>query len=134
MCAMAAALEKQYLDTPSETAVLEPFEQCVPPRLLQGSLRGELEVYGYNSAAKISVGELGSTDTCEAAIRQLGIRLGVYRWLADVCFRIPEVEILLSGLRLVVSENRHFSPCIQGEPAEGVARDRWGFSLFVFCA
>ncbi|KAI8474598.1 MAG: hypothetical protein J3K34DRAFT_407548 [Monoraphidium minutum] len=62
-------------------------------------------------------------------VQQLGVRLGVLRWLLVACCGVPEAGVRAVGRLFVTSGVAGAAPC--DESQEEVARSLWGFSLYL---
>ena len=123
MCAVAAAFPQAYLQ---QSDSISDSSKLFPPRELEFDFRGRINV-GQNFAfIDIGEGKLGLDYA--SAVEQLGVRLGVLRWLVESCCGVPRASIICAGRMFVCG----------GESSGGVdalqqqlARELWGYSLYM---
>jgi hypothetical protein len=88
MCAVAAAFPDNFL-----TTALEAEAWQLPPGELLYHLAGSVVIEEGCSKATIDVGEVRLDDgELAGAVPELGVRLGVLRWLVNVGWGIELVE------------------------------------------
>lgn len=119
MCVIAAAHPNIYLQPKLE----------LPSREMEWDMRGRLDIGAQGSYAYIDCGEAKARDDYASATVQLGLRLGVHRWLVEVCCGVQPVNIRLVG-RLFV-RRQHLSATYVDEAQRQKASAEWRFSLYV---
>ena len=122
MCSMAAAHPDKYLALPAQSLQL-------PSEVVEFDMRGRMDAAKGGASAYIDIGEVKSRADYSKSVEQLGLRLGLLRWLVHVCAGIAMPKIVLVG--------RLFLPkaALQGSFVEDQEREKalheWGFSLYV---
>jgi len=122
MCSIAAAHPDKYLTLPAQSLQL-------PSEVVEFDMRGRMDAAKGGDYAYIDVGEVKSSAHYTKSVEQLGLRLGLLRWLVHVCAGIAVPDIRLVG--------RLFLPkaALQGSFIEDQEREKalheWGFSLYV---
>lgn len=122
MCAFAAAHPDRYLQK-------QPVRLYVPSEVMELDLRGRMQVAKNGRFAYIDTGEIKSSVDYAKAVEQLGLRLGVLRWLVCACCGVAEAEIRLVG-RLFVPKHTLGSSYVEDQQQDKALRE-WGFSLYV---
>jgi hypothetical protein len=101
-----------------------------PPEALQFDLRGLVEEEPGH--VRVDIGEIKTRADYGSAVQQLGLRLGVLRWLLVACCGVAESDIGAVG-RLFVPAVGEGRPAPQQEEVdvqqEEVTRSVWRFSL-----
>jgi len=128
MCLIAVAHPALYLDESSSS------EYKFPAEVLEFDLRGRVEIPSDGQSAYIDIGEVKSDLSYREAVPQLGLRLGVLRWLTTKCFKLTqESDVRLVG-RIFVSKSRSTDSTVTRETDRAQvqeAAEKWGYSLFV---
>lgn len=76
-------------------------------------------------------GEVKRSLDYSAAVDQLGLRLGILRWIVEECCRVKREDIRLVG-RLFVPEAVFDGEMVQVNNAQReLAREKWNFSLYL---
>lgn len=132
-CAIAAAFPHAYLAEGGGTAggaAPGPVRPPLPPfpaDVLEFDFRGRMDVgrdYAY-----IDIGEVKSSLDLSSAVQQLGVRLGVLRWLLANCCGVPDAGVRAVGRLFVPSGVGGATP--RDASQEEVASSLWGFSLYM---
>lgn len=135
-CAVAAAFPHAYLADEAGggtvgagggTAPVRPPLPALPAEVLEFDLRGRMDVgrdYAY-----LDIGEAKSRADYSSAVKQLGVRLGVLRWLLVNCCGVPEAQVRAVG-RLFVPSGMGVATPLDANQAD-VAHSMWGFSLYL---
>lgn len=79
--------------------------------------------------AYIDIGKVKTSADYRSAVRQLGVRSGVLRWLVSTCLQVPFPSITCVG-RMSVPCSRHSADLDQQQQA--VADSVWGYSLYLY--
>ena len=152
MCIVAAAFPERYLLTAEqqEAKLLELKQQLrdkaadaavfygavvqmfLPTNELQFDMRGRSDVV-RGRYAYIDIGETKSSADYAGAVVQLGLRLGVLRWVVQVCFELQDVR-LVGRMFVLGAANASALRAADiridaGQQAE--ALERLGYSLYV---
>ena len=138
-CAVAAAFPHAYLSEPSgggdlgvpvggapvgRAAPARPLLPDFPPDVLEFDVRGRMDVGADSAYAYVDVGEAKSRAEYSSGVAQLGVRLGVLRWLLTAACGVPDGHVRTVG--------RLFMPATSVDALqEEVARQEWRFSLYV---
>lgn len=142
-CAIAAAFPHAYLvdggggaaagagagagggAAPAQQPQLPPF----PADVVGFYFRGRMDVGRDYSYAHIDIGdaEAEARDDYSAAVQQLGVRLGVLRWLLVNCCGVPEAGVRAVGRLFVPSGVGGATP--RDVIQEEVAHSLWGFAF-----
>lgn len=125
MCVTAAAHDHRYLDDTNT-------EYLFPPEVLELDMRGRVEFPVHMPRfAYIDIGEVKMSLGFNKAVEQLGLRLGVLRWLV-LQTQSGESDIRLVG-RLFSSRSTLKQQGENRAPVDVMdnAADKWGFSLYV---
>ena len=122
MCVFAAAHPERYLQK-------HPVRLYVPSEVMEVDLRGRMQVVKNGKYAYIDIGEINSVVDPAKAVEQLGLRLGVLRWLVCACGGVAEADIGLVG-RLFVPKHTLGSTFVEEQQGDKALRE-WGFSLYV---
>jgi hypothetical protein len=127
MCVTAAAHGRRYLDP-------EADHHLFPPEQLEFDMRGRVEFPVHRpSFAYIDIGEVKLSIGFDQAIEQLGLRLGVLKWLVlQTQQSIPETDIRLVG-RLFTGQSSIKQKGATRAPVNMMDRAAmgWGFSLYM---
>jgi hypothetical protein len=100
----------------------------LPTNELQFDMRGRPDVV-RGKYAYIDIGETKSSADYAAAVVQLGLRLGVLRWVVKVCFKLQDVRLVGRMFVPGTANASAFRAADAGQQAE--ALERWGYSLYV---
>ena len=122
MCSMAAAHPDKYLALPAQSLQL-------PSKVVEFDMRGRMDAAKGGDYAYIDIGEVKSSADCSKSVEQLGLRLGLLRWLVHVCASTAMPKIVLVGQLFLPKA------ALQGSFIEDQEREKalheWEFSLYV---
>jgi hypothetical protein len=130
-CAVAAAFPGAYLADEAGGAgdVAAPYLPQLPrfpPEELEFDFRGSMKI--TPNGAWCDIGEAKLRTDYSSAVQELGLRLGVLRWLLVACCGVPERGVDAVG-RLFVPASGELRPAPLDESEEEVARSVWRFRL-----
>jgi hypothetical protein len=128
MCVTAAAHPSLYLETDQDKYLL-------PPEALELDMRGKIELpLPRPDVAYVHIGEVKRSLELGPAVEQLGLRLGVFRWLILNTQPVdPQIRITLVGRLFTTRGMGTSEEQVTMVPPDVMerARTKWGFSLYV---
>lgn len=130
MCVAAAAFPDRYL-----AGTISPGSWKLPPRELEYDMAGKVEVKDAGKGGQhvtIDVGEVKTSSNYGDAVQQLGLRLGVLRWLVPATVKGTDLaDVQLIGRMFVLRDGVPEDVKVDRQQ-QRVAKEEWGYKL-VLC-